>query len=146
MREGGDDDREAIGRSGQAMRAGSGVLQLATPLMRSLAERRRINVGLAAPGREEMVYPESLRYSRRSAFRKVVSGQRVPIELTSLGRAYLAATSAARREALLAAFHARQERRGDGGKAGGGASWSALLPAIEASMSGVRDKGYCIAS
>jgi DNA-binding IclR family transcriptional regulator len=41
------------------------------------------------PDRDEMVYLESIRYARRVAFRNVVSGQRVPMELTSLGRAYL---------------------------------------------------------
>ncbi len=38
-----------------AMRAGSSVLSLAAPKMRALAESRRINVGLAAPDRDEMV-------------------------------------------------------------------------------------------
>ena len=42
-----------------------------------------------------MVYLESIRYSRRVAFRNVVSGQRMPMELTSLGRVYLAKTSTA---------------------------------------------------
>jgi len=41
--------------------------------MRALAESRRINVGLAAADRDEMVYLESIRYSRRVAFRNVVS-------------------------------------------------------------------------
>ena len=58
-------------------------LQVAAPLMRTLAEAKRINVGLAAPDRDEMVYLESIRYSRRAAFRNAVSGQRVPVELTS---------------------------------------------------------------
>jgi len=47
------------------------------------AESKRIDVGLAAPDRDEMVYLESIRYSRKVAFRNVVSGQRVPMELTS---------------------------------------------------------------
>jgi hypothetical protein len=68
-----------------AMRSGSNVLAIAAPKMRALAERARINVGLAAPDRDEMVYLESIRYARRHAFRNVVSGQRVPMELTSLG-------------------------------------------------------------
>ncbi|WP_373696589.1 hypothetical protein [Variovorax sp. EBFNA2] len=57
--------------------------------MRALAEKRRVNVGLATPDRDEMVYLESIRYARRVALRHVISGQRVPMELTSLGRAYL---------------------------------------------------------
>ena len=64
-----------------AMRSGSTILQVAAPLMRALAESKRINVGLAAPDRDEMVYLESIRYSRRVAFRNVVSGQRVPLDV-----------------------------------------------------------------
>src|SRR5258708_31762642 len=87
-----------------AMRTGSTVLSIAAPLMRTLAETRRINVGLACPDRDEMVYLESIRYNRRIVLRHVVSGQRVPMELTSLGRAYLAAAPSARRKALLDSF------------------------------------------
>jgi len=47
------------------------VLAVAAPLMRSLAERERLNVGLAAPGRDKMMCHESIGYSRRFAFRKV---------------------------------------------------------------------------
>ena len=50
-----------------AMRSGSNVLAIAAPKMRALAERERINVGLAAPDRDEMVYLESIRYARRHA-------------------------------------------------------------------------------
>ena len=63
---------------GHAMRSGSQVLAIAAPYMRALAERERINVGLAYPDRDEMVYLESIRYNRRVALRNVVSGQRVP--------------------------------------------------------------------
>nr|WP_316640284.1 IclR family transcriptional regulator [uncultured Roseateles sp.] len=118
-----------------AMRSGSTILQIAAPLMRALAESKRINVGLAAPDRDEMVYLESLRYSRRVAFRNVVSGQRVPMELTSLGRAYLATTSAARRKSLYEAF---RERRGN--------QWPQLLAEIEQSIKSVRGSGFCVAS
>jgi DNA-binding IclR family transcriptional regulator len=90
------------------MRMGSDILSLAAPKMRALAESERINVGLAAPDRDEMVYLESIRYNRRVALRNVVSGQRVPMELTSLGRAYLATLPAARRNALFAIFRRGQ--------------------------------------
>ena len=48
--------------------------------MRALAEDLRINMGLAAADRDEMVYLESFRYNRRIALRQVVSGLRVPME------------------------------------------------------------------
>lgn len=118
-----------------AMRSGSSVLAIAAPKMRELAERERINVGLAAADRDEMVYLESIRYSRRQAFRNVVSGQRVPMELTSLGRAYLAIAPDAQRRALLSLF---KERRG--------ARWPAMRLEIETAMTSVRTLGYCAAS
>src|SRR5580765_7411646 len=69
-----------------AMRTGSPVLAAVRPQMLKEAERHRINVGLAVADRDEMIYLESVRYSRRVAWRNVVAGQRVPMELTSLGR------------------------------------------------------------
>jgi DNA-binding IclR family transcriptional regulator len=118
-----------------AMRSGSNVLAIAAPKMRALAERKRINVGLAAPDRDEMVYLESIRYARRHAFRNVVSGQRVPMELTSLGMAYLAVAPEARRRALLTLF---RRRRGD--------RWPRIAAEIDDAMVSVRDVGYCAAS
>jgi len=118
-----------------AMRTGSRVLAAAAPKMRSLAERERLNVGLAAPDRDEMVYLESIRYNRRVALRNVVSGQRVPIELTSLGRAYLATVPEARRKLLLALFKQRRGRQ-----------WPAIAIEIEDAMRSVRQRGYCAAS
>lgn len=118
-----------------AMRTGSSVLQAAAPMMRSLAEARKINVGLAAADRDEMVYLESIRYNRRVSLRTVVSGQRVPMELTSLGRAHLAAIAEPRRKILMALF---KRRRPD--------QWPQLSTAIERAMESVASKGYCAAS
>ena len=118
-----------------AMRTGSPVLAVAGPLMRSEAEKRKINVGLAVADREEMVYLESVRYSRRVAWRNVVAGQRVPMELTSLGRAWLAAADEPVRKRLLTSFKAR--RSGD---------WGGLSREIAQAVASVRDAGYCWAS
>ena len=118
-----------------AMRSGSHILHVAAPLMRTLAERERLNVGLAAPDREEMVYLESIRYSRRAAFRNVVSGQRVPIELTSLGRAYLAAAPRPERDALMQGFKRRRPGQ-----------WPALKADIERAIRHVDEQGYCAAA
>lgn len=118
-----------------AMRSGSSVLAIAAPKMRALAERDRINVGLAAPDRDEMVYLESIRYARRHAFRNVVSGQRVPMELTSLGRAYLAVAPDARRRTLLALFRKRRGER-----------WPQIEAEIDQARRSVLELGYCAAS
>lgn len=118
-----------------AMRTGSRVLSVAAPLMRRLAERERINVGLAAPDRDEMVYLESIRYARRVAFRNVVSGQRVPMELTSLGRAYLSTLPTPERLELEVAFRRRRER-----------TWNVLSAEIRAALISIGESGYCAAS
>ncbi|MFC4274858.1 IclR family transcriptional regulator [Achromobacter aloeverae] len=118
-----------------AMRGGSPVLAAVAPLMRALAEKLRINVGLATADRDEMVYLESFRFNRKVALRSVVAGQRVPMELTSLGRAYLAAADSAQRRTLLA--HLRQRR---------GADWPLLRKALEDARLSVDAKGYCAAS
>ncbi len=91
-----------------AMRSGSPVLQIADPWMRKEAEQRKINVGLAVADRDEMVYLESVRYSRRVSWRNVVAGQRVPMELTSLGRAWLAAAPDEQRRSLMDQFRKRR--------------------------------------
>lgn len=120
---------------GHAMRTGSSVLAIAAPRMRQAAEENKINVGLAAPDRDEMVYLESIRYNRRPSLRSVVSGQRVPMELTSLGRAYLASAPDAKRKALLA--HFRQARP---------AQWRDLSAAISLAIASVSERGFCAAS
>jgi DNA-binding IclR family transcriptional regulator len=117
------------------MRTGSPVLAAAGPLMRKEAERHKINVGLATADRHEMVYLESVRYSRRVSWRNVVAGQRVPMELTSLGRAYLAAVPEEQRDELLTYFHSRRRRR-----------WRELLVEITSAIEDVRKRGYCWAS
>ncbi len=118
-----------------AMRAGSSVLALAAPRMRALAESQRINVGLAAPDGDEMVYLESIRYNRRVALRNVVSGQRVPMELTSLGRAYLSTLAVGQRQALYGVFQRRC-----------GAQWHAVRSDIAGAVKQVQEQGYCAAS
>ena len=118
-----------------AMRTGSPVLAAAGPLMRKEAERHKINVGLATVDRHEMVYLESVRYSRRVSWRNVVAGQRVPMELTSLGRAYLAVAPAEHRDELLAYFRSRRRK-----------GWASLLEEITSAIQDVRQHGYCWAS
>jgi len=117
-----------------AMRTASRVLQAAAPRMLELARRRHINVGLAAPDRDEMVYLESIRYAKRAALRHVVSGQRVPMELTSLGRAYLAALAPQHRSQLLQLLSRRRMR------------WKAIESEIRQACADVRSKGFCAAA
>ncbi|MFN3987312.1 MAG: IclR family transcriptional regulator [Rhodocyclaceae bacterium] len=118
-----------------AMRSCNPVLQVASPLMRAVAEKLHVNVGLATADRDEMVYLESVRYNRKVSLRSVVAGQRVPIELTSLGRAYLSAVEDGTREEVLALIRARKP-----------ACWDKLDSEIQRSIESVRTNGYCAVS
>lgn len=118
-----------------AMRTGSHVLSVAAPRMKALAESQRVNAGLATPDRDEMVYLESIRYNRRIVLRHVVSGQRIPMELTSLGRAYLAVAPENKRNALFESFQHRRGRQ-----------WNQLKLEIEEAGRSVHERGYCAAS
>jgi len=115
-----------------AMSTGSPVLAAVRPLMLKEAERHKINVGLAVADRDEMIYLESVRYSRRVAWRNVVAGQRVPMELTSLGRAWLATAADERRQELMAQFRARKRK-----------GLRALSREIEAEIDSVQRSGFC---
>jgi len=118
-----------------AMRTGSKVLAIAAPLMRSTAEKYKVNVGLASPDQDEMVYLESIRYNRRPSLRTVVSGQRVPMELTSLGRAYLSSAPDSQKVKLLEHFKKSRDKQ-----------WSQLKAEIEDADKQVKEFGFCIAS
>ena len=93
------------------MRTGSKVACIAAPLMRSAAENHKIIVGLASPDRDEIVYLESIRHNARPSLGTVVSGQRVPMELTSLGRAYLACEKGSPKLKFLAHFNMTREKQ-----------------------------------
>jgi DNA-binding IclR family transcriptional regulator len=118
-----------------AMRSSSPLLRVATPAMTALARRLRINVGLAVRDGDEMVYLESVRCNAKGAQRSVVSGQRVPIELTALGRAWLAGAPARERAAVLAQVRARRRRR-----------WRVLAGQIADAAACVARDGYCVAA
>lgn len=118
-----------------AMRSGSPILQIAAPLMRAAAEKLRVNVGLAVADRLEMVYLESIRYNRKVSLRSVVAGQRVPIELTSLGRAYLCAIPEPERRELMARLG--QQRL---------SGWRPIREEILTAVQLFGRKGYCTAS
>ena len=120
---------------GHAMRVGSPVLKVLAPLMRVESMKRKLNVGLAAADRTMMVYLESIRFNPRVALRNVVAGQQVPMELTSLGRAYLAALPENERAVLLAKFVRRSNT-----------ATRALRADIQSSIRCVKRQGYCAVS
>lgn len=115
---------------------GSSLVRVAAPLMRQVARQLQVNVGLAAADGDEMVYLESIRLGTRKSPRTIASGQRLPMELTALGRASLATQDEAQRRSLLAHFQARRCA----------ARWATLSEEIEAAMRSVESLGYCAAS
>lgn len=119
---------------GLAMRSGSSVLRVATPPMTALARRLRINVGLAVRDGDEMVYLESVRFNAKGAQRSVVSGQRVPIELTALGRAWLTVAPKTERMALMAQLRAKR-----------GPRWRKLEREVAEAAANIARRGYCVA-
>jgi len=121
---------------GHAMRAASPVLHTAMPLMHEASARLKVNVGLASPDRLDMIYLDSIRYHRKASLRTVVAGQRVPIELTSLGHAYLAALPPAARQALLGALRAAHRP----------AAWRDIARDIRQATVEVAQVDYCAAS
>ncbi|NOV24000.1 IclR family transcriptional regulator [Cupriavidus necator] len=119
-----------------AMRDSSQVLKVAAPMMVEVAMRHKINVGLAVAEGDEMVYLESFRYNRRQSLRTVVSGQRIPMALTSLGRAHLATLAAEAFSAMMSEMADKYRGRG----------WGELRRQIGAAVASVHEKGYCVAS
>lgn len=115
-----------------AMRLSSPILSTIGPVMRAQAAEWRVNIGLAAPDGDSMVYLESFRTSHRVRFRTVVSGARVPIALTSLGRAYLWALPAPERDEALAQIARRRPRE-----------WPRLVQDIEHSFGELERDGFC---
>ncbi len=120
---------------GFAMKSSSPVLNIAAPKMRSTSERLKVNVGLAVPDQIDMIYLESIRYQPRAAFRNIVAGLRVPMELTSLGRAWLAHCSAARKRELFRAFKARRSK-----------DWTRIREEIDAAQNSIKTQDFCWAS
>ncbi len=115
-------------------RAAQRPLDLALPLMRSLAEGRRINVGLAVLDQTDMVYLDSVRMSRLGIFRHLVPGSRIPAALTSLGRAYMASMPEVERRLLLKRLAAEHPK-----------GWPQVHRQIRDAMRDVRQRGYCAA-
>lgn len=120
---------------GHAVRIGSPVLKAALPLMREVAVRHRVNVGLAAPDRDAMVYLDSVRHGRRQSQRTVMSGQRVPMDLTSLGRAYLATLPTELRSETLRMLEGQRTQ-----------GWPRIIREIDEAAHDIAARGYCWAA
>lgn len=117
-----------------SFRSAEPVLAMALPAMRELAEGRRVNVGLAVADGLDMVYLESVRYSRLGIFRRLQAGTRIPIAETALGCAYLAGMTPPARRDLLDALHQA-----------GGEAWPSLSRHVDDALASIAVHGYCLA-
>ncbi len=117
-----------------SFRAAQPALDTALPLMRDLAEKQRINVGIAVLDGTEMVYLDSVRFSRAGIFRRLVPGSRTPAARTALGRAYLSSLPAIDQRLRLEEL-AREH----------GPDWKQLKHEIKMAFQDVRQRGYCSA-
>jgi DNA-binding IclR family transcriptional regulator len=115
-----------------AYRSAEPVLERALPLMRELAEGRRVNVGLAVADQLDMVYLDSVRRSRLGIFRRLLPGSRIPIAPTAMGCAWLAGLAPAMRRPWMARLEQAH-----------GADWPALERHIRQSLRDVRSQGFC---
>lgn len=109
-------------------------LDAALPLMRRVADAEHVNVGLAVADGTEIVYLDSIRRERSRTHLPAPPGSRLPLELTAVGHAYLAAIPPAARAELFAAFAERH-----------GATWPRLRAAIERARASCTQHGWCVA-
>jgi DNA-binding IclR family transcriptional regulator len=103
--------------------------------MRKASEKLKLNVGLAVADRLEMVYLESIRYTKIVALRTVAAGQRVPIERTSLGRAWIAKLNLESRRQLLLELKNQKIK-----------NWTQIEKEIQEAIESMSNKGYCVAT
>lgn len=88
---------------GHAYLASSGIVALARPHMLAFAQQHGVSISLGKRDRLEMVYLESIR-SDAGAMVMLGVGSRLSLISSSMGRAYMAALPAARREHLFTEF------------------------------------------
>lgn len=112
--------------------AGNGVRDLAHPHMQALADSTDCSVALGTGDRSEMVYTDVCQGKGPLILRLDV-GARIPMPVTSMGRAYIAGLPEADREPLLARLKAHY-----------GDAWPALRDGIDRSLKFYADHGYCV--
>jgi DNA-binding IclR family transcriptional regulator len=107
------------------------VRQTARPFMQELAEYAAASVALCARDGLNMIYLE-IRRSPVAVGLGLDIGDRVPLAVTSVGRAYLAALPDAAREPIL-----DEIRRSDPG------AWPKIRRGIETAIADVNKHGFC---
>lgn len=117
---------------GYAALANLRVRELLAPQMQALADATQTLVSLATRDRLRMIYLENCRGASNVTLRVAV-GTHVPMETTSIGRAFLAGLPAGERGFLLEQLAARV-----------GADWSGLEAGIQRELERHARDGYCL--
>jgi DNA-binding IclR family transcriptional regulator len=116
---------------GYALLAGMDVRRVARPLMQSLAEHSGASVNLGMRDRLGVVYLDTYR-SASSVSVQLDVGSRLPLAVTSMGRAYLGALTPEERRPLL-----EELRRGDP------SGWPAVKKGIDQALRDLARSGFC---
>jgi DNA-binding IclR family transcriptional regulator len=120
---------------GRSFQVGRTELDAVLPLLREVAVSQRVNVSLSAADDLSMVYLATFREGRGPLRRTAAQGTRFPMETSSIGHAWLAASPAPRRKTVLAALADHC-----------GAGWSKYSAAIDESIALYASRGYCRSS
>ena len=121
------------------LRQGLPWLAALSKLMQSVSSKHSINVGLAYPDGLSMVYVETVRTAKRWSSRQIVAGQRIPMESTALGQAYLASMQPDALAEIVSQIKASKAAMSE-------ASWNALRDEIHASILRMQSHDFCYAS
>ncbi|HEY0846234.1 MAG TPA: IclR family transcriptional regulator [Noviherbaspirillum sp.] len=108
------------------------VRRMARPLIRELAAFVRADVALAVRERLSMICIQAVR-SPAALTLGLDIGTRIPMAMTAMGRAYLAAAPYSERMELLERLREVDELQ-----------WQRIAPAIDASLSEYRETGCCV--
>lgn len=117
---------------GYAKLAQMDIRRIARPLMQALAEHTQASVNLGIRDQLNMIYIDTYRNSATFAVQLDV-GSQIPIATTSMGRAYLAALPDRERTELMESIRLGDET-----------NWNSIREGIERSLSGYRERGYCM--
>jgi IclR family transcriptional regulator, positive regulator for flagellar biogenesis len=117
---------------GHAYLESNPITRVVDPLIQKLADKLDLSVALAVPHRLDMVYI-AWRASARIATLRLGVGSLLPMESTSVGRAYLYALPPAQREPLVAAL---LEAAGDNA--------DAVRGNLEFAFEDLRESGVCM--
>lgn len=116
---------------GYAALAQMDVRRVARPLMQALAEHAGVSVSLGLRDRLGMVYLDTYRSASSFAVR-LEAGSRIPLAVTSMGRAYLCGLPAPERRALLEALRLEA-----------GARWPEVKRGIDRAVKDHQRHGLC---